>query len=792
VAVRMSAAFALFMTGFSGLTTTGAANQVSDISPNFVFILTDDQRWDTIGRCLGGFDGSDLAAGADACMPHVQEDLIARGVTFLRGYVTNALCCPSRASYLTGRYSRHTGVVTNNGFPQFDDSSTFATWLDDAGYRTGFVGKYLNGYGQAGTPPNYIPPGWDSWHTFWGQADYHRYSLVEADPGSPAGLNSYDTANSTDTRPCSSGNLYSTDLFCARAKDFLAADASTPFLLHFAPFAPHLPAAPAPGRGAALSDVQPPTYPNHNVVPGPNPPSYLPDDPLTGSRIAKVRSEFVQQLQTNLAVDDAVHAIHEQLTADGRRDNTVFVFASDNGFARGEHRWEGKQCEYEVCHHVPFVIACPPAVCPTAAEGTVDAEHFVLNLDIAPTIAELAGLKPPDWTDGVSLVTLLNGAGDGWRSSFVIDDPRLNDIHGIVSTEGDGHTYKYVELLGGAERELFDLTTDPWEVENLAGDGVHAATQAALTAALHSAITPTTITITSGPQGATGETTVSFTWTTDEAATFGCSLDSAVPDPCGAGTEGSVTYQGVADGPHVFSINAMDSDNNQSSAQRSFTVAPPDTTTPTVTMKKPGNDDLLKFVTVSASWSGTDDVGISRYDVYERMGTTGAQALVQSSTRVNYSRTGNPGATYCYQVFAFDAAGNQGAGVERCAAVPHDDRSASIFYAGAVGQVDVSGPFQGTLSVLDGSGESAELSCTCRRIGILARKDPASGKVQVWVDGVLKATVDLYRATTTDKVYVYMTTLALGPHTVQLTWTGTKNPSSSGSDISLDGIGVVG
>jgi hypothetical protein len=209
-------------------------------------------------------------------------------------------------------------------------------------------------------------------------------------------------------------------------------------------------------------------------------------------------------------------------------------------------------------------------------------------------------------------------------------------------------------------------------------------------------------------------------------------------------------------------------------------------------MKKPGNDDLLKFVTVSASWGGTDDVGISRYDVYERIGTTGSQALVQSSTRVNYSRAGSPGTTYCYQVFGFDAAGNQGAGPERCAAVPHDDRSASILYAGTVDQVDGSGAFQGTLSVLDGAGESAELSCTCRRIGILARRDSASGKAQVWVDGVLKTTVDLYRATATDKVYVYMTNLAFGPHAVRLTWTGTKNPSSSGTNISLDGIGVVG
>jgi hypothetical protein len=423
--------------------------------------------------------------------------------------------------------------------------------------------------------------------------------------------------------------------------------------------------------------------------------------------------------------------------------------------------------------------------------------------------------------DELAYSTYLGGTGEDEGTSIGIDDtggafvtgwtysanfPTVAPIQSAYGGNGDvfvakltpAGTAQLATYVGGSGQDIArGLAVDASDVVYVTGktNSVNWPVESAFQGArggtfdafvLEIAADPTLTAVPPDPSGP--DVTISFTHS-DSGATFACSLDGQPYAPCTS----PAGYSGLSNGSHTFRVVGTDSGGDSSPpAAYTWSVAPPDTTTPTVTMKKPGNDDLLKFVTVSASWSGTDDVGISRYDVYERMGTTGAQALVQSSTRVNYSRTGNPGATYCYQVFAFDAAGNQGAGVERCAAVPHDDRSASIFYAGAVGQVDVSGPFQGTLSVLDGSGESAELSCTCRRIGILARKDPASGKVQVWVDGVLKATVDLYRATTTDKVYVYMTTLALGPHTVQLTWTGTKNPSSSGSDISLDGIGVVG
>ena len=130
-------------------TTTIQPSKAEPQSPDIVLIVTDDQRWDTLGE-----------------MPGLRRTVRAHGMTFREAFVVNPLCCPSRASILTGAYSHTTGVYTNvppdGGVAAFDDRSTLATWLDDAGYRTAFVGKYLNGYAK----PWYVPPGWDRWVAF--------------------------------------------------------------------------------------------------------------------------------------------------------------------------------------------------------------------------------------------------------------------------------------------------------------------------------------------------------------------------------------------------------------------------------------------------------------------------------------------------------------------------------------------------------------------------------------------------------------------------------------------------
>ena len=478
-------------------------------------------------------------------MPFVQQHLVSAGTTFRRGYATTSMCCPSRSSLLTGQYARHTRVIDNGGWRLLDDRETIATWLDAAGYRTGLIGKYLNGYGDSMTPAGYVPPGWDSWHAMWNAGSttsYQQYTLLERDPGGAATLRTFNSGTSTSQQACAVGNQYATDLLCRRAVDFLSADTTDPFFLLLATTSPHLP-APSPQRWAnRYATLAPPSYPNENAVPSPRPPRWLPTSPLPANTLTLYRNEFRRILATNRAADDAVDALVGQLRTDGRLDDTVFFFMSDNGLARGEHRYGEKGCEYEECHRVPFVVVCPESICPGAVPATVDADHLALNIDITPTITELAGVTPRIRVDGRSLVPLLTESDPDWRSSFLLEDHGITQLQSPLAITGygsDGHLYKYVTFRKNTDLELYDLTTDPWELVNLVDDGVHAEIQGTLAARLTDAFNAPTVAITSGPSGTVPTSEATFTFTASQGSSFECSLDSTtVFLPCGAGTTG--------------------------------------------------------------------------------------------------------------------------------------------------------------------------------------------------------------------------------------------------------------
>ncbi len=214
-----------------------------DERPSILLVLTDDQRWDTLG-----------------VMPTVQRELVGRGVTFTEAVAVNPLCCPSRATILTGQYSHTTGVYSNlppyGGSQWFDDDSTIATWLHDAGYRTGYVGKYLNEYGGSWAPPGldrwFTPPGWDVWLGYGG--GYHAYEVMVGGLLGRAGTSISD---------------YSTDVFTNEAVSFVRSTGDEPFFLVYAPYAPHRPATPAPrhaGTYASLDPWRPPAWNEKNVV----------------------------------------------------------------------------------------------------------------------------------------------------------------------------------------------------------------------------------------------------------------------------------------------------------------------------------------------------------------------------------------------------------------------------------------------------------------------------------------------------------------------------------------------
>jgi N-acetylglucosamine-6-sulfatase len=403
--------------------------------PNIVLIVTDDQRWDTLRY-----------------MPTLQRELVGRGVTFENGFVTNPVCCPSRASVLTGAYSHTNRVYTNSsdmgGFEGFRDESTVATWLDSAGYTTALMGKYLNGY-----PGSYVPPGWDRWVAYT-KTGYYRYGF---------------NVDGVDL-PVADQTTYSTDFLAQEAVSFLQA-APRPFFLYFAPFAPHEPATPAERHQSAFSnlrDWRPPSYNEPDV--SDKPPWVRTKAQLDAARRAKIDSLRIRQLRSLLAVDEAIGSILQALSDSGELGNTLILFMSDNGYLWGEHRLRGKRYPYEESIRVPFVVRYDALV----GEARTDVRP-VLGIDVAPTLAALAGTAAPG-ADGNNLLPLL-GAADGvpWRTRFLVEGMGTNPpTYCAMRTL----RFAFVTYSTGA-RELYDLAADPYQLRNLAGRPAFTGTVAA-------------------------------------------------------------------------------------------------------------------------------------------------------------------------------------------------------------------------------------------------------------------------------------------------------------------------
>ena len=417
-----------FRTRLVGVTVglfLAVAGGASAAPPNVVVILTDDQRWDTLSS-----------------MPVVQSELVGKGVTFTNSFTVNPLCCPSRASILTGLYSHTTGVYTNGGLVNFNDRSTLATWLRRAGYRTGFFGKYLNSY--RGT---FVPPGWDSWAAF-----------------TPANVaNFFDYALNVDGTIVEYGSEpgdYSTDVLATGVDEFIRASPGRPFFVMYAPYAPHLPATPAPrhaNRFPGLVPWRPPSYDEPNVS---DKPSWLRAYPRLHAP-EELDAFRRRQLQSLLAVDEAVARVLSALEDTGALEDTLIVLTSDNGFLWGEHRLSGKQAPYEESIRVPLVIRYDRAASAPRIEP-----RLALNIDLAPTIASYA--QTPRATDGRSLRALIEGRSPTWRRYFLVEGRQTGPNRSIPSYCAiRGSRYLYVAY-GTQEEELYDLAVDPGQRVNLA------------------------------------------------------------------------------------------------------------------------------------------------------------------------------------------------------------------------------------------------------------------------------------------------------------------------------------
>jgi N-acetylglucosamine-6-sulfatase len=419
-------------------------------APNIVLILTDDQTVDELGH-----------------MPTVASELIGKGVEFTNAFVSNPLCCPSRASILTGRYSHGTDVYRNQpphgGFDTFtpEDGSTIATWLHQADpeYWTGLVGKYLNGYEST-----YEPPGWDVWDA----------QHVEDSP--KGGYYDYDMSiGGTLVHYGTGASDYSTDVLAGYATRFIRSAPSTrPLFLYFAPHAPHGPATPPKRYLKSLPGLPRYRPPNFNEADMSDKPGWAQQLPLlTKDKIGKKVDHFRRkQFRSLLAVDDAVRNILGALSDTGRLNDTLLVFMSDNGLGNGSHRWLTKTVPWEESIRVPLIVRYDPI---TRDAATVDG-HLLLNIDLAPTFAAAAGVDAPG-AEGASFLPLLESPDAPWRQDFLIEHlrglggqaSRVPTYCGVRTTD-----FKYVEYeteVDGVlqvEEELYDLKADPFELTNLA------------------------------------------------------------------------------------------------------------------------------------------------------------------------------------------------------------------------------------------------------------------------------------------------------------------------------------
>jgi N-acetylglucosamine-6-sulfatase len=398
---------------------------------NVVLVLTDDQPLHSLQY-----------------MRYLRKRGLKEGWTNFTGAVAqNPLCCPSRASMLTGLYSHRHGVERNEEAPEFDDTDTVATWLQKAGYETGFVGKYLNGY-PFERGDDYVPAGWNDWTGVLGKPRYNGYTLSENGLPREYGMRSRDYLGRVIER---------------KSLGYLRRNTgpdTKPFFLFVSHYAPHEPATPDPRDEGKFKNRKIGLTPDINERDVSDKPQWVRGLGMT--RKQRIRKRVRKRAEAALSVDRLIRRVVKRLRKQGELNNTMLIFASDHGYAIGEHRHKKKACAYEACIGIPLMVRYPRSA---LAGRTV--KQVVANLDFAPTIADAMGVTPPPRRDGRSLVPWLDGRQTPGSRPILIQ----KSTNGGASPRFWGvrtSRYKYVELETG-ETELYDLRRDPFELENRSG-----------------------------------------------------------------------------------------------------------------------------------------------------------------------------------------------------------------------------------------------------------------------------------------------------------------------------------
>ena len=428
VLLLVSAALAvLFISALTSRPPTEAQTIASQ--PNFVFILTDDMRKDDLKY-----------------MPKTRNLIGAQGMTFENAFVSNSLCCPSRATIMRGQYAHNTGVWGNSDGPDSgwqgyknhgNEQDNIATRLHNAGYRTGLFGKYFNTYDLSA-----VPPGWDDWF---------------ATQSGGGVFNFYVNDNGTKKYFPKSNSNYVTDVLSRETQSFIgdSVGAGKPFFAYVAPKQPHEPATPAPRHAHAFDGEKAPRLPSFNESDvRDKPPAIRSLSLLSSTQIAQIDTLHEKRVESLQSVDELVEAVINKLQNAGALDNTYVVFTSDNGFHHGEHRIQlGKAQPYEESIRMPLLVRGPGV----QAGATID--KLILNTDFFPTFTDLAGVTTPGYVDGRSLRPLLERSATTWRTAILLEI-RPSTL-GIRTSDGR----KYIEY-GDGFKELYDLKRDPYELNN--------------------------------------------------------------------------------------------------------------------------------------------------------------------------------------------------------------------------------------------------------------------------------------------------------------------------------------
>jgi N-acetylglucosamine-6-sulfatase len=457
-----------------------AAPARAEPRPNVVMVVTDDQA---------------LAQYGDRTMPRTRRLLGGSGTTFTEAIVTTPLCCPSRATMITGQYGHNNGVLRNNYGDLRAKDNTLPVWLQEAGYTTIHVGKYMNRYAAAVKPNTEVAPGWDEWHSVT-TPHYFDYELKVNGRAKSYGAAPKDYLG----RVLTERSVRMVESYAPKRR---------PFYLQLDHFAPHDDAGVDPGRCAEAPVPDPVDYDLFADEPLPTMPSFdeedVSDKPSFIQALPRIDEATRTRLQDRHAcalaslasADRSVAAVHRAVKRAGELGETVFVFVSDNGLFAGEHRIPvSKANAYEESLRVPLVISAPAKL--LGGGPPSQSALPVANVDLAPTILDFARADPCRnrrdcrTMDGRSLVPLLKGREGSWPPdrAIVVELDR-----GKTEVETDGRACAYTglrtpaalfvehsgamnpstrqcePLSAGVEYELYDLVSDPFQLQSLAAAG---------------------------------------------------------------------------------------------------------------------------------------------------------------------------------------------------------------------------------------------------------------------------------------------------------------------------------